>query len=178
MGAANKLQALFLSLSKRAKAAARLPEAERPKGGWVGSQLQAGALVAMRVRPKLNGRLELRIARKAKMGGEAWEKEVDVFLEHFAITPTDGRTPCEGPEWWLHESAEGEPGEDGRRVLEVRLLELRPGEITPGRAACWDCREEGRHTEIEWGPFRPKGQRCAPCATNNGKALLSATKEK
>ncbi len=142
-------------------------------GAWVHQMLPGGALFALR-RQEGAVRLELRIARQHEpltdTGRERWATEIETFLKHFRITPVDGMRPCEDAgRFWL--VIPNQPSDEGKAV--VRLLELRIGEVEPGRAICHACHDlMGRTRFIDHQPGGPKSQLCPECEAEVMKARL------
>lgn len=138
---------------------------------WAWRVLPGGAIVGLRVRGDLWMRREIRIARQERPEGEraaaAWEREVSTFLEHFGIRALDGQTPA-GRNGWLRQPRH--PNDEAKGVAAVRFLELRAGEIRPGRAFCYDCvQETGQCVVVEWTAGGGiDGQRCMRHATAAG----------
>lgn len=136
-------------------------EARESDRDWAWVALPRGAVVGVRVRGDHSMRNELRIARpeapKDDRARAKWEKEVEVFLDSFGITPLDGETPAERDGWWLQEP---HPNDEGKAA--VRLLELRTGEMRPMVARCYRCLTEdgGVITEVQWNHVGITGQRC------------------
>lgn len=170
------LGALWSLLNREAK------EKDEPKTeeirkdlGWHWRVLPRGAVVALRIRPDLWHRRELRLARpeapKDAAGWRMWAAEVGVFLKMFHVRAVDGTIPCEqeGRDWYQVRNEERDEGKAA-----VRLQELRHGEVKPGRAICHDClTETGDIKEIEWNPVAGiTGQRCNHHALEAGKRLL------
>jgi hypothetical protein len=162
----SSLQALFMELTKRVKAQDPFTKEDLEADRWpVWFVLPGGAFVAMRRRDDLDGRKELRIARRApadtpeKQG--KWESEVSTFLKHFVITPLDGDTCARtmGKEWLRQELEELDEGKAA-----ARFIELKWGESHPGKTLCMDCSEG-----IPWNASYGPRNRCLKCGIAAGR---------
>lgn len=114
-------------------------------GCWAYRVLRHGALVAVQVDSSDRDRRIVRIARKeapsSEQGKKAWEHEVETFKRHLGIESWYPLPPVSGT------------------GVAVRLKELWPGEVAPGKAKCERC-GIGISYEVEWG----ERQRCTRCA--------------
>lgn len=162
----SSLPSLFMELTKRTKEQERLTEEDLEADRWpVWFVLPGGAFVAMRRRDDLDGRKELRLARRApadtpeKQG--KWENEVATFLKKFVITPLDGSEAATTMgKHWLRE----EPRELDEGKAAARLIELRWGENRPDHTLCADCEKE-----LAWNPAFGPRNRCTPCGIAFGE---------
>lgn len=134
---------------------------------WEWFIVKRGAVISYR--EVANSRGEIRIARDQPLlesQRAAWDKEVWVFCAAWSIVPVTGTSPCDGDEWLIQE-----PHAEDEGKTAMRLLELRPGEVTPGHAVCWDCLQKtGELVSVPWFCHGgPSGQRCNQCALKAGQ---------
>lgn len=178
-----RLDALFLKLQEEAKADRPTPELLAEDKGWSWRMLRRGAVVALRHRPDLYDRLELRLARvdapTDARGWKAWDREVDTFLGKFGIRKLGGKKPCRHVhrDWYI---VRDEPRDEGKAT--ARLMELRKGETKPGKARCYRCWEEDEaFVELEWAPVTDeRGQLCGKHRLTSGREqeLMRAKRQK
>lgn len=121
-------------------------EAIRQQGKWAYELLPRGALVAMRMVNREGAmRRELRLARQTPLTKpDAWEREVQVFLDQLSLGP-----------WRRLPVAAG--------AHEARFLEVFPSETVVAKTVCADC----------GAPIPPDHEsgvaRCTGCAMRAGK---------
>ena len=155
------LHTLLPELRKQAWA-----ELDRPHGppelddnfAWV--VLPKSALVALRIRPDLGMRAELRLARTEPLTEASrpkWEQEVAVFLAHFDLKELNGNTPCTEPGQSRQYVRHVEARDAGKTA--ARFMQLRLGEVVVGRGLCCHC---GAYVPWE-SPFG-LAQACSSCA--------------
>jgi len=129
---------------------------------WAWKVLRGGAVVSYRIRSDMHMRGEIRIARAEPLKNEAkWMAEVRTFVKHFELTMVDGTEPAKDITTFMLQR----PNVRDRQKTAVRFIQLRVGEVSPGRALCYACRQADRTVEIQWWPAGGvEGQRCEPCA--------------
>ncbi|HWV56232.1 MAG TPA: hypothetical protein VNZ57_02065 [Longimicrobiales bacterium] len=132
---------------------------------WAWYLLARGALVAVRIVQDM--RSEVRFARPQRPATEdglrRWENEVGVFMAAVGIEEEPGK--------WYRVPGE-DPESEARGGIGVRWIELRPGEVEPGWALCWDCRQEGRTTRVVWfAGGGEEGQACLEHAAEHGRRV-------
>ena len=137
-------------------------EAESTQGTWCWRIIPNGMVVARRRIPNVDvARYELRFARRSVAGdpetAEEWATDLSTLLRALKITVTDGDRAAPVPfACWLKVE---ESEEQWKHVL--RVTSLLQGEVQPGKAHCWACKEEGITTVVEWFPSGGvRGQRC------------------
>lgn len=166
-----RLEALWMTLVREAKAVRLSPETIAANKGWSWRILARGAVVGVRYRRNDGHRLELRIARVDPPTDEdawaRWEREKAIFLSKFGIRMLNGLDQLcehEGRDWTVIDDGRSE----GRAA--TRFMELRKGEVTPGNAVCEECLD-GK-TEVKRIPWEPGAARqlCATCKLAVGKA--------
>ena len=150
------LSELLPELRRRAFRIAKVKTDEDRKTDkdWAWIVLPRGAVISARIRGDMDFRTELRIARADPITDEKqqakWDHEVGVFLKHFSVIGTDGTVTCEknGREYMEQPRHANDTGKTATRFIELRL-----GEVQPGKASCRDCEREGRLTIITWWPM-------------------------
>lgn len=169
---AESLPDLYATLEAEAKGREKPTRPERDfDRDFAWRVLRGGAVVGLRIRYDLDYRTELRIARAGEIETDdqqtKWDREVATFLKHFRINVVDGTEPAdeEHNDW-------GEmpltTHDDGKAV--ARFIQLRTGEVAPGKAVCHPCREAGVAKPAPWFPGGGiKGQNCNAHAFQEGR---------
>lgn len=141
----------------------RLAGSDKMPGAWAWRVLPHGAAVSLRIRPDMDFRREIRIARAdrpaTEEGLKRWERELETFCRHFGITVLDGETPATSSLGCFHRLSEA-PEDSTRGGIAARFLELRLGETQPGKARCHRCATEGRAVAVIWFPGAGLRQLC------------------
>lgn len=136
---------------------------------WAWVVLRGGAIVGYRVRSDMYMRGELRIARAEALTNQTkWLAELKTFMQHFALDLVDGTQTALTPQTFYLQP----PHKNDKGKTAARFIQLRVGEVKPGRALCWACAQAGKNVEVEWwAAGGVGGQRCEPCAR---KPVLTA----